>query len=474
MQYFEWYVPADGSLWRQLAEKAPALAWQGITALWLPPAYKDANGINGVGYATYDLFDLGEFDQKGSIATKYGTREEYLLAIRACQSAGIDVYGDVVFNHKTGADECETVNAFECPGFDRDNASGHKSQIQAWTRFTFPGRKSKYSDFVWTARDFDGVDWDHTARKNSIYLLEGKSWEDNVDEENGNYDYLMGADLDFDQEEVNLELTKWGKWYLDTTGVNGFRLDAVKHIKSEFYRDWIPVMKAHSEKELFVVGEYWHKETSALVEYLAETNYSLSLFDVPLHFNFFHASMNSDGYDLRNIFHGSLVSSDPVHAVTFVDNHDTQPDQALASFVAPWFKPLAYALILLRESGYPCVFYGDYYGIPTHNIPPVGKSLNNMLSLRQTHAHGMQHDYFDDYHCIGFTREGLSDDSNTGLACVISSKQDTCKRMYAGLQHANQKYFDATWNVRKIISIDREGYGVFPVRGKSVSVWIPI
>ena len=76
MQYFEWYLPSDGSLWKQLSEKAQTLAESGITALWLPPAYKDANGQGGVGYATYDLYDLGEFNQKGSIATKYGTREE--------------------------------------------------------------------------------------------------------------------------------------------------------------------------------------------------------------------------------------------------------------------------------------------------------------------------------------------------------------------------------------------------------------
>ena len=45
-----------------------------------------------------------------------------------------------------------------------------------------------------------------------------------------------------------------------------------------------------------------------------------------------------------------------------MDNHDTQPLQALESPVEAWFKPLAYALILLRAEGYPCIFYPDYYG----------------------------------------------------------------------------------------------------------------
>jgi hypothetical protein len=43
-------------------------------------------------------------------------------------------------------------------------------------------------------------------------------------------------------------------------------------------------------------------------------------------------------------------------------NHDTQPLQALESVVEPWFKPLAYAFILLRREGYPCLFLPDYEG----------------------------------------------------------------------------------------------------------------
>lgn len=78
MQYFHWYTPADGSLWKQLEKNASALAKAGFTSVWLPPAHKGAAGSNDVGYGVYDLFDIGEFDQKGSVRTKYGTRDEYL------------------------------------------------------------------------------------------------------------------------------------------------------------------------------------------------------------------------------------------------------------------------------------------------------------------------------------------------------------------------------------------------------------
>ena len=60
MQWFHWYTDDDGNHWNKLKEEAANIARAGITALWLPPAYKGMNGAKDVGYATYDLFDLGE------------------------------------------------------------------------------------------------------------------------------------------------------------------------------------------------------------------------------------------------------------------------------------------------------------------------------------------------------------------------------------------------------------------------------
>ena len=64
MQYFEWYMECNQNLWNTLAENAEKLAKQGITAVWLPPAYKGIGGANEVGYGVYDVYDLGEFEQK--------------------------------------------------------------------------------------------------------------------------------------------------------------------------------------------------------------------------------------------------------------------------------------------------------------------------------------------------------------------------------------------------------------------------
>ena len=50
------------------------------------------------------FFDLGEFDQKGTVRTKYGFKEDYLQAIQTLKSHEIQPMADVVLNHKAAAD----------------------------------------------------------------------------------------------------------------------------------------------------------------------------------------------------------------------------------------------------------------------------------------------------------------------------------------------------------------------------------
>src|SRR5512133_3849256 len=137
MQYFHWYIPDDGSLWEQTANRAGELATAGITALWLPPAYKGIGGPIDVGYGVYDLYDLGEFDQKGSVRTKYGTKEALLQAIEALHAAGVQCYAGRVFNRKDGADEIEVIWAQEVDWDDRNKVLSDWLQIHVWTHFTF-------------------------------------------------------------------------------------------------------------------------------------------------------------------------------------------------------------------------------------------------------------------------------------------------------------------------------------------------
>ena len=211
-QFFEWNLANDGMLWKTLALTAKDLRAKGMTAIWFPPPTKGHAGDNDVGYGAYDLYDLGEFDQKGSVRTKYGTRDELLAAIEAVQSHGMDAYLDCVMNHRMGGDELEDVTVVEINPSNRLEAVSDPYVIRAWSRYTFPGRNKKYSEFVWTHEQFDAFGFDDNQKDvaGRIYRVADRSFSDEVDHEYGNFDYLMGANVDYARNEVREEMVRWG------------------------------------------------------------------------------------------------------------------------------------------------------------------------------------------------------------------------------------------------------------------------
>jgi len=473
MQYFEWYLPDDGQHWNHLAEDAPNLAAKGIRKVWMPPAFK-GTGSNDVGYGVYDLFDLGEFDQKGTVRTKYGLKEEYLRAIEALSQNGIEAIADVVLNHKAAADYKERFTVVEVDPNDRNVEISEPFEIEAWMHFAFPGRKKAYNDFEWHWYHFTGTDYDAKNNKSGIFLIQGdnKGWADDelVDNENGNYDYLMYADIDFKHPEVIQNLYDWAHWFIESTGVHGFRLDAVKHIDSFFMKNFIRDITEKYGDDFYVFGEFWNSDEKANNDYLENIDYRFDLVDVKLHHNLFDASKSGADYDLRTIFDQTLAKNHPESAVTFVDNHDTQRGQALESTVEEWFKPAAYALILLREAGLPCVFYGDYYGISGEFAQESFQELlDKLLDIRLNLAYGEQIDYLDDANCIGWTRQGKDD--GQPIAVLINNDQATSKSMLVGTEWAGREFSDYLGNSSQIVTIDDQGWGEFPVEEKSVSVW---
>ncbi|MEO6037022.1 MAG: alpha-amylase, partial [Saprospiraceae bacterium] len=482
LQFFHWYLPADGSLWNQLAAEAQHLKDMGIDWVWLPPAYKAAAGGLSVGYDAYDLYDLGEFDQRSSVRTKYGTKDEYLRATEAAHQAGLSVIADVVMNHKAGADEAEKFWVRKVNPDNRNEYLSDSYQIEGFTKFAFPGRQGKYSDFVWHWYHFSGVDYAHDHQDTGIFTIQqdyAEEWAGMVDNELGNYDYLMYTDIEFRNDQVREELQRWGQWFVETTGADGFRLDAIKHMSPIFFNEWLDHLRTVTGKPLFAVGEYWHQNLAPLERYLRVVEGRMSLFDAPLHYKFYEASRAGDSFDMRTIFDGTLAQVAPMNAVTLVDNHDSQPLQALESPVEHWFKPLAYALILLREQGLPCVFHPDLYGAEYTDKGPDGQdhpvqlapvpALPALLQARRHLAYGEQQDYFDDPHIIGWTRLGHDENPGSGYAVILTNGEAGTKRMQLGPRHANARFVDKLGHHEAQIQLDENGSAEFPVQSGSVS-----
>lgn len=465
LQYFEWYLKDDACHWKRLMEDASDLKNMGFDALWLPPAYKGAGGVHDVGYGVYDMYDLGEFDQKGSVPTKYGTKDEYLEAIQICHKNGLQIYGDVVFNHRMGADETEKILAHTVNWDERNLDTSEDHLVEVWTKYTFAKRNKKYSGFEWDWSCFDGTDYDQMTGQNVLLEFKDKNWDRRVSLEKGNFDFIMGSDLDFQNPKVIFELIYWGLWYTQFTNIDGYRLDAIKSIDYYFFEGWLKIMRTFKDENMFAAGEYWSGKLDELCDYLDECGHSMSLFDVPLHFHFYDASRSYDRYDMSKILDGTLSQREPHYSVAFVDNHDTQPHQALESWVEGWFKLHAYSLILLRDCLYPCVFYGDLKGIEKDSIGKVNY-LNELVWIRKNLLEtGTIHDKFDDRHCIGWMTMGKHP------VVVVMTNEKANQKMFVMNGFENKRMIDITREEYSIL-LDEKGSGNFTCIDGGCSIYI--
>lgn len=486
IQFFHWYTQGDSFLWKHFAEQTKYLSKLGITGALLPPATKCNSGKFSVGYDAYDLWDLGEFNQKGGVPTKYGTKLDYITAVRAAHNNNIAVYADAVLNHKAGADELEKMMVRKVNMDNRNEFISEPFEVEAYTKFNFGGRGGKYSQFQWNRDCFSGIDWIKDNDEKAIYSIineSGDDWEENIEDELGNFDYLMYADIDYRNYEVREEVKRWGKWYIKETNVDGFRLDALKHITPRFIKEFIEHVQHSSDKPLFIVGEYWSTfSPNKLFEYLHITGAKLQLFDAPLQNNFHKASRAGNNFDMRTIFDNTLVKNTPLFAVTLVENHDSQPLQALEAPVEQWFKPLAYAIILLRIDGIPMVFYPCLYGASYKDCGKDGNeyeiflnkvnAIEQLLVARKQFAYGEQHDYFDHSNCVGWTREGIEGMPNSGCAVILSNGNEGYKNMYIGKHFAGKRFIDFTGNRSEENTVNDNGEAIFYCNEGSVSVWV--
>jgi alpha-amylase len=324
-QSFEWNLPATRTHYTHLITLLPTLHHLGVTALWLPPACKAGNSV-GNGYDIYDLYDLGEFDQRGSVPTKWGTKDDLLALCAAAHELGVDLYFDAVLNHRCGGDDKQVVHAVEVDDVDRTIDTCDEKEVEVWLRYDFAGRGGRYSDLQYNWRMFNASDWDDREQKHGIYRIVdgGKRWASDVSGECGNGDYLMFNNLDYaGSEALRMDVMKWGLWVTEELGLAGFRLDAMQHVSQRFSSEWIEYVRRGVGKNVFVVGEYWCGDVDTLTAFLDGSPGDMYLYDAPLLYNFGRLSYGRNP-DLRTVFEKTLVGYRPRNAVTLVMNHDTQ------------------------------------------------------------------------------------------------------------------------------------------------------
>ena len=246
--------------------------------------------------------------------------------------------------------------------------------------------------------------------------------------------------------------------------LDGYRLDATKHMLTSFVNQWLDAVKGSSGR--FAVSEAWFRNLSDLNNYAASTGGRTSLFDVPLHYTFQSMSSGNGGWDMRGLQFAGFTEANGALSVSFVDNHDT--DQTGGALFSPVvnLKMLAYAYILTREKGYPCVFYRDYYEYG------LGSRIKQLIGIRKANAYGASYEYtsVDDADYYAYSRAG--DATHKGLMLVLNDGGGARTKGITS-PFKNATLTDKTGNYGGTITTDANGYGNFPVQARSWSAWVP-
>lgn len=188
LQAFYWDVPIDaennkGLWWNNLANKASDFKNFGITGIWVPSPAKGNWGIYDMGYGIYDHYDLGNYSQKGSVETRFGSRSELENMISAMHDTlgtkpKVEVYADIILNHIYSADEDVEVNpAIKQYVFDEAYRNGNQYVPYPTNEITWIIPKADAGDYYikfkgygldyrasWQTRAYDiQIDYNNTA-----------------------------------------------------------------------------------------------------------------------------------------------------------------------------------------------------------------------------------------------------------------------------------------------------------------------
>jgi alpha-amylase len=219
-----------GGDYQGVIDKLDYLKDLGVDCIWLScPYLNDRDFFGGDGYHGYWPHDFHQAEPS------FGSKEKLKELTNLAHAKGMKVMLDVVINH-TG---------YQHP-YTRD-----------------PGK----------------ADW---------YHKEGKlRWIGQWAIEN--QDLAGLPDLALENPEVSSHVTEAHRQWLKDTGVDAFRLDAVRHVPRGFAREFVETMKA-DKPDFFSVGEVFWRDPNYVAAYQRETQESM--FDFPL------------AYAIRNVFSG--------------------------------------------------------------------------------------------------------------------------------------------------------------------------
>ncbi len=479
--------------WVTIQDRMPDIFQAGYGAMWLPSPSRADSGNGSVGYDIYDRFDLGVPRNQ----TLYGTEATLRHLVTKAHQASVNIYTDMILNH-AGFSDLNTVddNNTQDPSDDVTfaDAGGYPGLA-----ITLPGvdihgdfhgefepgdHQARLAGLVdiaqekhhWFIRHPVGPDPNNIPAgtttafgrianvpdpANSRFYPDTADGGTQLDLGGGNfatrYNFNRANPLAGDPglETAEHMLMRHVQWMVQEIGVDGFRLDAVKHFSATVlqtldqavFRASPQLNHDGSIKPVYSFSEVLDGNKGfiqGLIDRSLSNNNAIDpsnfvvqgnrdALDFPLFFamrnNLTDHGGNNNWHEIRNASQdtqddGMMNGS---QGVSFIDSHDNLD----GGF--PFLKNVGYAYNLMRPGQANVYFNATEFGERTNNFPNQGKedalggisgnTITTLVNLRNTHGRGNFHErWIDDaFNANGFSNVYVYERENSAIVALSSS-----------------------------------------------------
>ncbi|MFJ3923861.1 pullulanase-type alpha-1,6-glucosidase [Streptomyces sp. NPDC090022] len=376
--------PADKGFYqggdlKGLTDRLDYIKGLGTTAIWMAPIFKN-QPVQGKGEdvsAGYHGYWITDFTQ---VDPHFGSNADLEKLIDKAHSKGMKVFFDVITNHTADVVDYE----------EKSYSYLSKGAFPYLTKDGVPFDDAQYADgkkkFPATDRDsFPRTPVVPPAKKNlkvPAWLNDPQMYHNRGDstfagESSGQGDFFGLDDLWTERPEVVSGMEKiYEKWVRDFK-IDGFRIDTVKHVNTEFWTQWATALDAYAAKrgrpDFFMFGEVYSADTAVTSPYVTRGRLDATL-DFPLQDAIrAYASQGAGAARLAGVLGDDYrYTTDKANAyeqVTFLGNHDMgrfgaflKQDRAGAGEQELLDRYRLANELMFFSRGNPVVYYGDEQG----------------------------------------------------------------------------------------------------------------
>ena len=324
----------------------------GVTALWFTPVLENDSPDTDNGFSTYHGYATTNYYK---VDPRFGTNEDYQRLCDEAHAKGLKIVMDMIFNH----------SGFEHP-WTQDMPSKDWLNTPDWLTEQQSGRDPMTG---FTANSDGSAPTKSQYLQTSYKLTPVKDpYASKIDLKETTEGWFVPSMPDLNQRNphVTTYLIQNSKWWIETVGIDGIRMDTYPYADAKGMARW---MKELDEEypNFNTVGETWVTEPAYTAAWQKNSRLSKdnSYLKTVMDFSFFDKlnqakNEETDGWwnglnRLYNSFVYDYLYEDPNYVMAFIDNHDT--DRFLGNGKDTLALKQALAL-LLTVRRIPQLYYG--------------------------------------------------------------------------------------------------------------------